>query len=69
MNDFNVGIGVGTLIWLGVILWYDPADTHYEKGQIDCINGNIYYKLIEQEDKTKIWEEIDPRADPSEIEP
>ena len=55
--------------WLGFSLamaicetWYDPGGFHaegYKEGQVDALSGNkIQYELIEQKDKTKIWEEI-----------
>ena len=56
MKDFIVGVGLGTII--GCVLVYIGLTTInplYKRGQIDCINGAIHYKLEKQMDGTTGW--------------
>jgi hypothetical protein len=46
---FIIGIIIGIMI---------SANPVYKRGQIDAINGIIKYELVEQTDKTFIWEKI-----------
>jgi len=48
----STSCGVGLLIGLNV-----PSSANYRKGQIDCINGKIFYKLVKTETKETVWKE------------
>lgn len=34
-------------------------DNGYKNGQIDAINQVVKFKLVEKEDKTKVWEKVE----------
>ena len=54
MDDYITGIIVGLV--MGIISTSLICKvTYYEKGQIDCINGAIYYKLDKQMDGSTGW--------------
>lgn len=52
--------GIIVLIIIGGMLfgagW--AVDINYRQGQIDALTGLIKYKLVENPDKTKTWQEI-----------
>ena len=50
-----LGAAIMTLIF-AIILRNEKT---YKQGQIDAINGKIFYEKIENEDKETIWSEID----------
>ena len=55
MKDYLYGVLVGLVI--GCIATTLVATTYaYKEGQIDCINGAIYYKLEKQLDGATKWE-------------
>lgn len=52
------------LMFFGMILSYSSAkETFYKKGQIDAINGNIKYKLVEFEDGERQYCHVDELKD------
>ena len=48
VSIFALGFFFGMLMWIG----------EYKKGQVDALTGNIQYELIEQPDKSVMWEKI-----------
>ena len=55
MKDYVAGIAAGLIV--GVILsWLYLPTMYYKEGQIDCINGAIYYKLNKQIDGSTMWD-------------
>ena len=58
-GDFAVPLVIGVCIGVASTLFTLGAITHndyYKRGQIDCLNGAIYYKLEKQVDGTTDWE-------------
>ena len=49
-----IGFIIGSLFMVVLVIALDL----YKEGQVDCINGEIYYELIVHEDKTSSWEKI-----------
>ena len=54
MWEYIVGVAVGLIV--GIICAVGILKSNYYKdGQIDCINGAIYYKLDKQLDGSTWW--------------
>ena len=45
----------GTLFLIGHRLYEDG----YRRGQIDCLNGVVRYRLVEGHDRETKWEEVE----------
>jgi hypothetical protein len=65
---FSNGVFVGVILFMifDAFLNGTPHDNYvrgFKDGQIECINGNIEYKLKEMPDHTTEWTKIPPRAD------
>ena len=55
MRDIITGVVVGLMLGCFITLVY--ASSHfYKRGQIDAINGAVYYKLEKQLDGSTEWE-------------
>ena len=52
-GPYLIGIGTGMLM---LVLLYDVMGGTYKDGQIDCIEGKIYYEAVEE----KSWQKIIP---------
>ncbi len=52
---FLIGAMVGTALFLLISL---STGSTYKNGQIDAINGKIYYHVVAQDDGTTAWEKI-----------
>ena len=52
---FGMILGLG----LGVLIMAFILGGSYKKGQIDAINGKIYYELVKQSNNTIKWEKIE----------
>jgi len=48
------------VLFILLVVWINIGfkKTGYKQGQIDAINGNIKYELVEQPDRTTKWKEI-----------
>lgn len=55
MHDYILGVVTGLLIGIICTLLI-CMDVYYRRGQIDCINGAVYYKLEKQIDGAIKWE-------------
>lgn len=50
---------LGLLAVIVFVVLFAAEMRGYEKGQIDAINGEIKYHLIEQPDQTVVWERVE----------
>ena len=50
----------GIVLFIFLVVWNNITfeKKGYKQGQIDAINGNIKYELVEQPDRTTKWKEI-----------
>ena len=56
-EKFAVGVIFGFLLGCIVMVGFAVSTgSTYPGGQIDCLNGRIFYELVEQEDGTTKWE-------------
>jgi hypothetical protein len=61
INDFMAGVMIGVMVATGFLLLIitNVYDSRYMQGQIDAINGNIKYELVEQYDGSTKWKRIE----------
>ncbi len=59
MNNFMLGVMVGMLLVFFLVVSFSKQTVMYKNGQIDALNGEIYYELRQQ----KSWEYV-----PGEVE-
>ncbi len=52
--NFLAGIVLGIALTLIILTSFDMLD-NYQDGQIDAINGEIYYELQKQDDNSMEW--------------
>ena len=58
-NDSNWYVfGMIFGIMIGVLFTVSFMLGNYKNGQIDAINGNIHYELVQQNDGSTNWEKI-----------
>ena len=55
MRDIITGVVVGLMLGCFITVVYASAYS-YKRGQIDAINGAVYYKLEKQLDGSTGWE-------------
>jgi hypothetical protein len=53
MSEILAAVGLAAFI---LFLTFVAYTTGAERGQIDCINGNVYYELVVNEDGSSNWE-------------
>ena len=61
MNDSKIGgiVAVAGIFSIALFVFFMVGyEIGVKRGQVDCINGEIYYELIVSDDKTSEWEYI-----------
>ena len=57
-DTFWMGVVMGLFVAFLFATWVTRDWDPYKNGQIDAINGNIKYELVEQADGSTSWERI-----------
>lgn len=58
INWLHVYVGFFIGFGIGMILFVIISNIEYKNGQVDAINGQIKYELVNHPDSTKTWERI-----------
>jgi K+-transporting ATPase A subunit len=57
---FCLGLMVmGAVFTILYVAWVTRDEKTYKQGQVDAINGHIYFHLVEQDNGELKWQEID----------